>query len=134
MSKTVTIPVASKSFIVPHHTGHQFIFLLGFPYGLVDVLNKHFQDALHISKTKSTLLQLALLLEHIFLAAVPAALFMSKFDIRKASSWDFYYTPLVLSYAIPAQQYNFNFFLISFLFFASGITCFETAPIPISPY
>ena len=32
-------------------------FLWGFAYGLLDVLNKHFQETLHVDKQQSTLLQ-----------------------------------------------------------------------------
>lgn len=34
-------------------------FLWGFAYGLLDVLNKHFQDVLHLSKVQTTALQVA---------------------------------------------------------------------------
>ena len=34
-------------------------FLWGFAYGLLDVLNKHFQDVLHLSKFQTTALQVA---------------------------------------------------------------------------
>jgi FHS family L-fucose permease-like MFS transporter len=34
-------------------------FMWGLSYGLVDVLNKHFQEALHISKAESGLIQAA---------------------------------------------------------------------------
>lgn len=130
MSKTVTIPIASRSFLVPIILVTSLFFCWGFSYGLVDVLNKHFQDALHISKTKSTLLQLAYFGAY-FLAAVPAALFMAKFGYKKGIIMGLilYATGAFLCYP-AAQQYNFNFFLVSFFILASGITCLETAANP----
>jgi fucose permease len=36
-----------------------FIFFMGLAYGLLDVLNKHFQETLHIDKARSSFLQMA---------------------------------------------------------------------------
>src|SRR5579864_5404221 len=50
------------------------LFLLwGFCNGMIDVLNKHFQDSLHINKQQSGLVQFANYLAY-FLMAIPAGL------------------------------------------------------------
>ena len=46
-------------------------FLWGLSYGLLDVLNKHFQDTLHVSKAQSGLLQSAYFGAY-FVIALPA--------------------------------------------------------------
>ncbi len=59
------------------------LFLLwGLAYGLLDVLNKHFQEALNVTKSRSTLLQAAYFGAY-FLIALPAGLFMNKFGYKK---------------------------------------------------
>src|SRR3954471_14944097 len=57
-------------------------FLWGLAYGLLDVLNKHFQEVLNVTKQRSTLLQAAYFGAY-FLMAVPAGLFMEKWGYKK---------------------------------------------------
>lgn len=129
MSVAITAK-SSRSYLFPIILVTSLFFCWGFSYGLVDVLNKHFQEALHISKTRSTLLQLAYFGAY-FLAAIPAALFMTKFGYKKGIIFGLllYATGAFLCYP-AAQQYNFNFFLIAFFIVAAGITCLETAANP----
>ena len=56
-------------------------FLWGFAYGLLDVLNKHFQEALKITKGRSTLLQAAYFGAY-FLMALPAGMIMKKYGYK----------------------------------------------------
>ena len=60
-------------------------FMWGLSYGLVDVLNKHFQEALHISKAQSGLIQAAYFGAY-FVIALPAGLFIEK---KRLQSWDY---------------------------------------------
>ena len=58
------------------------LFLLwGFCNGMIDILNKHFQDSLHISKEQSGLVQFANYLAY-FLMAIPAGLIARKFGYK----------------------------------------------------
>src|SRR5204863_4510265 len=58
------------------------LFLLwGFCNGMIDILNKHFQDTLHINKEQSGLVQAANYLAY-FLMAVPAGLMPNKFGYK----------------------------------------------------
>ncbi len=57
-------------------------FLWGIAHGLLDVLNKHFQEILQISKARSGLIQFALYMAY-FLMALPAGYFMKKYGYRK---------------------------------------------------
>ena len=52
-------------------------FMWGLSYGLLDVLNKHFQETLHVTKAQSGLLQAAYFGAY-FLVALPAGYFMDK--------------------------------------------------------
>jgi len=102
----------------------------GFAYGLLDVLNKHFQEALSITKTRSTLLQAAYFGAY-FLVALPAGLFMNKYGYKKGVILG------LLLYAIgaflfypAAEQSSFNAFLLALFILASGLACLETAANP----
>ncbi|KAF4567753.1 hypothetical protein EYR40_006760 [Pleurotus pulmonarius] len=57
-------------------------FTWGFAYGLLDVLNAHFQNIFHISKTRSTLLQFAYFGAYIFFAPFAGA-FMRRYGYKK---------------------------------------------------
>ncbi|KAF9445908.1 MFS general substrate transporter [Macrolepiota fuliginosa MF-IS2] len=57
-------------------------FTWGFAYGLLDVLNAHFQEVFGISKTQSTLLQLAYFGAYLVYAPV-AGVFMKRFGYKK---------------------------------------------------
>jgi MFS transporter, FHS family, L-fucose permease len=107
------------------------LFLLwGMAYGLLDVLNKHFQEALNITTARSTLLQAAYFGAY-FLIALPAGFFMNKFGYKKGIILGLllYAFGAFLFYP-AAQQSSFNFFLIALFILASGLACLETAANP----
>ena len=105
-------------------------FLWGLAYGLLDVLNKHFQESLNITKTRSTLLQAAYFGAY-FMVAFPAAMFMNKYGYKKGiiAGLLLYAIGAFLFYP-AAQQSSFNFFLLSLFILASGLACLETAANP----
>jgi FHS family L-fucose permease-like MFS transporter len=51
-------------------------------HGMLDVLNKHFQTILDISKAKSGMIQFAMYIAY-FLMALPAGYFMRSFGYKK---------------------------------------------------
>ena len=59
------------NYLVPFVLITTLFFLWGFAHSILDVLNKHFQDALSISKTHSALIQ-AVVYGGYFLMAMPA--------------------------------------------------------------
>jgi MFS transporter, FHS family, L-fucose permease len=120
----------NRSYTLPIVLVTSLFFLWGLAYGLLDVLNKHFQETLNITKQRSTLLQAAYFGAY-FLVALPAGLFMQKVGYRKGII-----TGLVL-YAIgallfypSAQNSSFTFFLLALFIMASGLTFLETAANP----
>lgn len=58
-------------------------FLWGFAYGLLDVLNKHFQNTLHVTKLQSTGLQVAYFGVGYFAYSPVAAIVMKKYGYKK---------------------------------------------------
>lgn len=105
-------------------------FLWGMAYGLLDVLNKHFQETLKITTARSTLLQAAYFGAY-FLVALPAGFFISRFGYKKGIILGLllYATGSFLFFP-AAQNASFNFFLIALFILASGLTCLETAANP----
>jgi FHS family L-fucose permease-like MFS transporter len=105
-------------------------FLWGLAYGLLDVLNKHFQETLNITKQRSTLLQAAYFGAY-FLVALPAGLFMQKAGYKKGiiTGLLLYATGAILFYP-AAQNASFPFFLLALFILASGLTFLETAANP----
>jgi FHS family L-fucose permease-like MFS transporter len=105
-------------------------FLWGLAYGLLDVLNKHFQEILNITKLRSTLLQAAYFGAY-FLIALPAGYFIQKAGYRKGiiTGLILYATGAILFYP-AAQSQSFSFFLLALFILASGLTFLETAANP----
>src|ERR1041385_265971 len=117
-------------FLFPLILVTSLFFLWGLAYGLLDVLNKHFQESLNITKTRSTLLQAAYFGAY-FLMALPAGLFMNKYGYKKGiiAGLLLYVVGALLFYP-STQQASFNFFLVALFIIASGLACLETAANP----
>jgi FHS family L-fucose permease-like MFS transporter len=128
-SATVTTK-NEKSYLFPLILVTSLFFLWGLAYGLLDVLNKHFQDAMNVTKARSTLLQAAYFGAY-FLIALPAGLFMNKYGYKKGIILGLllYATGAFLFFP-SAQMASFDFFLLALFILASGLTCLETAANP----
>ena len=57
-------------------------FLWGFAHAILNVLNKHFQEILDITKTHSAFIQMTMYMGY-FIMAIPAGLFISRFGYRR---------------------------------------------------
>ncbi|NLR79949.1 sugar MFS transporter [Chitinophaga eiseniae] len=118
------------SYLFPFILVTSLFFLWGLAYGLLDVLNKHFQEVLNITTKRSTLLQGAYFGAY-FLMALPAGMFMNKFGYKKGIILG------LMLYAIgaflfypAASALNFDFFLAALFILACGLACLETAANP----
>ncbi len=126
-----------KSYLFPFILVTCLFFLWGFSYGLLDVLNRHFQETLGVSKSRSTLLQGAYFGAY-FLVALPAGFFMSRWGYKRgillglllfaAGAFLFY----LFAGVTVTNEVKFNLFLAAFLVLASGLTFLETAANPYS--
>lgn len=118
------------NYVLPLILVTSLFFLWGLAYGLLDVLNKHFQEALNVTKARSTLLQAAYFGAY-FLVALPAGYFMSRFGYKKGIITGLLlYTTGAFLFFPSAQYADFNFFLLSLFILASGLTFLETAANP----
>ena len=105
-------------------------FMWGLSYGLLDVLNKHFQEALEVSKAQSGLLQAAYFGAY-FVVAVPAAIFMEHFGYKPGILLGLGLFAVGALLFIPASgAASFALFLFALFVLASGLGCLETAANP----
>src|SRR6476660_9439852 len=70
-----------RNLVVPFLLITSLFLLWGFCNGMIDILNKHFQDTLRINKEQSGLVQAANYFAY-FLMAIPAGLIAKKFGYK----------------------------------------------------
>ena len=70
------------NYLVPFILITTLFFLWGFARAILDVLNKHFQNEMHISITESSLIQVTTYMGY-FLMAIPAGLFINYMGYRR---------------------------------------------------
>lgn len=119
-----------SSYLLPYILVTSLFFLWGFAHSILDILNKHFQDSLHISKTESALVQ-TMVYGAYFLMAIPAGKIIERFGYR----WGVL-TGLIL-YGVGALLFipggallSFPFFLFSLFVIGCGLACLETSANP----
>ena len=107
------------------------LFLLwGFCNGMIDILNKHFQDALKITKEQSGLVQAANYLAY-FLMAIPAGLIAKKIGYKGGILLGLVLIAAGAFWFIPAVHIGTYWaFLLGLFVIASGMTCLETIANP----
>ena len=120
----------NRNYALPIILVTSLFFLWGLAYGLLDVLNKHFQETLNITKERSTLLQAAYFGAY-FLVALPAGYFIQKAGYRKGiiTGLLLYATGAILFYP-SAENESFPFFLLALFVLASGLAFLETSANP----
>lgn len=102
-------------------------FMWGLSHGLLDVLNKHFQDALSISHAQSALVQTAYFGAYFFVA-LPVGLFMERFGYKAGILAGLALFAAGALLFLPATMIGtFAPFLIALFVMASGLACLETA-------
>lgn len=121
-----------KSYLIPFVLVTSLFFLWGFAHSLLDVLNKHFQDILHVSKAQSGLVQAAVYGGY-FLMAIPAGMFMKRFGYKKGIIFGLLLYAFGAFLFVPAVHIQqFWAFLTALFIIALGLTCLETAANPYS--
>ncbi|KAF0128984.1 MAG: MFS transporter FHS family L-fucose permease [Bacteroidetes bacterium] len=117
-------------YLIPFILLTSLFFLWGFAHSILDVLNKHFQEVLVISKTRSALVQ-TVVYGGYFLMALPAGLFIKRFGYRGGVVFGLLLYGIGALLFIPAGKImSFNFFLFSLFVIGCGLTFLETAANP----
>jgi len=119
-----------QGFLIPFILVTSLFFLWGFAHGCIDVLNKHFQELLSMSKAKSAFLQFVFYGGY-FLMALPAGLIMQKVGYKKGIIFGLLLFAGGAFLMLPATLFQtFGSFLICLFIIACGLTCLETAANP----
>lgn len=119
-----------KRYVLPFVLITTLFFLWGFARAILDVLNKHFQDELHISITQSSLIQVTTYLGY-FIMAIPAGLFINRYGYRRGVVFGLVVFGIgALSFIPGMQAGTFYAFLLSLFVIGCGLVFLETAANP----
>lgn len=119
-----------KSYLVPFLLVTSLFFLWGFAHSILDVLNKHFQESMHVSKAMSAMVQL-MVYGGYFLMAIPAGSIIRRHGYRAGVLTGLVLYGLGALLFIPGGRLmSFPFFLMCLFIIGCGLTCLETAANP----
>lgn len=119
-----------RNYLIPFILLTSLFFLWGFAHGLLDVLNKHFQELLHVSRAESGLVQFSVYGGY-FLAALPAGYFMNRFGYKKGIILGLIlYAAGAFCFYPAASMHSFFPFLAALMIIAFGLAFLETAANP----
>lgn len=106
-------------------------FIWGFCHAMLDVLNKHFQNILEVSKTQSGLVQTAVFSAYL-LMALPSALLIRKIGYQRGILLGLVVLAVGAFLFIPAGLVFKEFwsFLAALFVLSAGLACIETAANP----
>lgn len=126
MSTDKTIKVSGSKIKLAFWLVTILFFMWGVSYGLIDVMNKNFQNQLGITKATSGLLQAAYFGGY-FVIATPAALVARKFGFKGGIIMGLALYAIGALLIIPASNaYSFYMFLGAFFILACGLGSLET--------
>ena len=124
--------LVTHGFIIPFILVTSLFFLWGFAHSLLDVLNKHFQDILGITKARSGWVQASLYGGYAVMA-IPAGMIMNRFGYKKGIIFGLLtYAAGAFLFMPAAHIQTFEFTLFCLFIIACGLTCLETAANPFS--
>ena len=122
--------LVSDGFLLAFILITSLFFLWGVAHGMLDTLNKHFQNMLNLSKAQSGMIQFSVYTAY-FLMALPAGYFMKRFGYKKG---------IILGLSLFAggafliagttSFESFWIFLICLFIMGCGLTTLETAANP----
>lgn len=122
--------LTDKRYLIPFVLITLLFFLWGGARAILDVLNKHFQDELHITITQSALIQVITYLGY-FLMAIPAGVITNDYGYRRGVVTGLLLFGIGSLLFIPASAMGtFWAFLIALFIIGCGLTFLETAANP----
>ena len=124
------VALVEKQYIIPFVLLTSLFFLWGGAHAILDVLNKHFQELLAITKAHSALIQVTMYMGY-FVMAIPAGLFINRYGYRRGVVFGLLLYGVGSLLFIPGQNLmSFNFFLFSLFVIGCGLVFLETAANP----
>lgn len=122
--------ITSRQYLIPFILVTSLFFLWGFARAILDVLNKHFQNALNISISQSSLIQVTTYLGY-FLMAIPAGWFINRRGYRLGVVFGLMLFGCGALLFIPgAEAGTFYAYLGALFIIGCGLVFLETAANP----
>ena len=122
--------LVKRDYLVPFVLVTYLFFLWGFAHAILDVLNKHFQEVMDITRTHSAMVQVMFYLGY-FVMAIPAGLFITRYGYRRGVVFGLLLYGIGSLMFIPGEYWmSFEFFLFSLFVIACGLVFLETAANP----
>jgi len=119
-----------ENYLFPFILVTSLFFLWGFAHSLLDVLNKHFQDSLALTKAQSGAVQASAYGAY-FLIAIPAGIIARKYGYKVGIIVGLSLFAAGSFWFVPAVEINtFWAFLLGLLILFSGLTFLETVANP----
>lgn len=129
-SSTNRQKLVSHGFLVPFILITSLFFLWGIAHGMLDTLNKHFQDMLHMSKAQSGMIQFSVYMAY-FGMALPAGYFMKRFGYKRGIILGLsLFSSGAFLIAATTTFESFWIFLICLFIMGCGLATLETAANP----
>ncbi|MDB5111079.1 MAG: transporter, family, L-fucose permease [Mucilaginibacter sp.] len=121
-----------KKFIVTFIFVTSLFLMWGLLHSMSDVLNKHFQTVLNLSKSKSGLIQLSVFGAY-FVMSVPAGYFLKKFGYKPGVLLGLLlFATGVFLFVPAANAESFSFFRIALFIMGCGMATLETVAHPFA--
>jgi FHS family L-fucose permease-like MFS transporter len=122
--------LVSEGFLVPFILITSLFFLWGIAHGMLDTLNKHFQDMLQMSKAQSGMIQFSVYTAY-FGMALPAGFFMKRFGYKRGIILGLtLFAGGAFLIAATTSFESFWIFLICLFIMGCGLATLETAANP----
>ncbi len=122
--------LTSRQYLLPFVLVTSLFFLWGFARAILDVLNKHFQNALDISITQSSLIQVTTYLGY-FIMAIPAGWFINRRGYRQGVVFGLMLFGIGALLFIPgAEAGTFYAYLGALFIIGCGLVFLETSANP----
>jgi MFS transporter, FHS family, L-fucose permease len=122
--------LVTQGFLVPFILITSLFFLWGVAHGMLDTLNKHFQDMLKMSKAQSGMIQFSVYTAY-FGMALPAGYFMKRFGYKRGIILGLsLFSSGAFLIAATTSFESFWIFLICLFIMGCGLATLETAANP----
>jgi len=122
--------LVTEGFLVPFILITSLFFLWGVAHGMLDTLNKHFQDMLQMSKAQSGMIQFSVYTAY-FGMALPAGYFMRRFGYKRGIILGLsLFSSGAFLIAATTSFESFWIFLICLFIMGCGLATLETAANP----
>jgi MFS transporter, FHS family, L-fucose permease len=122
--------LVSPGFLIPFILISSLFFLWGVAHGMLDTLNKHFQEMLNMSKAQSGMIQFSVYTAY-FGMALPAGYFMKRFGYKRGIIFGLsLFSAGAFLIAATTSFESFWIFLICLFIMGCGLATLETAANP----